>query len=220
MRGQGAPTLPVFSSAMISGILSVSLRTNGGIIMHRHHRFIVLSLLLALALAAASVAGAAGSFVNMNSDFFPENGLDNWNTRGDVMWVPSPYAPEIDGMALMPFVEATSAIWQTHGVPDPLEPGPYTFNVGFARKDLTAQTAFWGAIIYYENGTISRVYRAVPELAGKDGDTRTGLTTFYVSPDVAKVSYGAMYFGKRGDGVVAFDFLYLCVGNLCPLPST
>jgi hypothetical protein len=178
--------------------------------MKSTNRLILLALVFVFVLVAAGSVLAADEYENPNCDFMeggPPYGLPyHWTLVGDVIYTEDKLDPP-DHFLFFPDTEKTSAFYQVFNVPAGALPNTYVIETEINKRDLTANTVFMGVIIYYNDGTKSRVYKRVPPGSVISED----LYLYpYFSDNVDYVKLGTVYFGKRGGGLFATD--EFCMG--------
>lgn len=170
-------------------------------------RMIVLSAVLLLALTAVSVAGAFIPFENPNYDLndqaAPYGVPEHWMVLGDAVAVEEPQYPG-NWAVLFPDTNKTSALYQVFGAAEMATPDMYYVEGRYSAKNLTADTAFVGVIITLDDNSKMRAYKRIP--AGGALNKYIGFTP-YIGDGVDHVMFGAVYFGKRGDGTFVIHYL-------------
>ena len=171
--------------------------------MKSTHRIIFLALVIVMALGVTSLAMAGPPFANPNC-LLEEQGApfgepNHWIMHGPLQYVDEPGESEPDWVVVFPDVDQTQALYQVFNVPAGALPNTYEIEAEFSKRDLTANTAFAGVIIHYNDGSKSRVYKTIAPGGAIDEET---FLSPYLSGDVDWVKLGVVYFGKRGDGIL------------------
>lgn len=172
---------------------------------HTIRRLTLNALLIALALiTVGTVFAAAIDLMNedLRDDAPPYGVPEYWTLLGDATVVKDGSGDPGDTAVLFPDTEKTSAFYQVATPPDFLLPSHSCVLTRAGTKQLTALTAFFGTILTYDDGSHARVYRAMP--AGSYPVYHWDVNV-YLNSSVASAKVGAVYFGKRGGGSVAFD---------------